>query len=424
MKRTTLAAWAVFGLIILISVWAALLDAANAQQGSTPPPWIAYLVGPVFALVGALILARQPGNRVGWLLLLPGISAFVLVDAYFGPLSEGLAPLPPTLTPGLWLALWYSNWNWTLLIFPLMWLMVLFPTGRPIGRRWRWLVWVGIGLMLFLLLLATFTTPMQPGSGDANWSYPNPIGIFEANAVQDSAILAFFAAVMPVWVVLCLMALAVRFRRAGQVERQQMKWLLFATVVFVAAYVPVFLVADFDNATNVFNYLWMIAMLLIPAAIGIAILRYRLFDIDVIIRKTLAVCGAVGLLALVYFGSVVLLQNIVGQAADEQSPLVIVVSTLLIAALFTPLRQRVQAFIDRRFYRQKYDAQQVLAQFARVARDETEMDKLTAELLHVIQETMQPEQVSIWLLSPELAKKFGKSPDDYNRQPPTTSVGG
>jgi len=401
MKRTTLIAWFAFAVIVLISVWAALLDAAATRQGSVPPPWIAYLVGPVFALVGALILARQPGNRVGWLLMLPGASAFVLVDAYFGPLNEGLVPLPPTLTPGLWLALWYSGWNWTLLIFPLMWLMLLFPTGRPIGRRWRWLVWVGIGLMLFLLLLATFTTPMRPGSGDANWSYPNPIGIFEYNAVQDSVLLAFFTAVMPVWVVLCLMALVVRFRRAGQVERQQMKWLFFATVVFVAAYVPVFLVADFDNATNVFNYLWMIAMLLIPAAIGIAILRYRLYDIDLIIRKTVQYGVVTAVLALVYFGTIILLQSLVGQAMGEQSPIIIVLSTLLIAAMFNPLRRRVQTAVDRRFYRQKYNAQQVLAQFAQTARDEVDMAALQAELLRVVQETMQPEQLSIWLRDQE-----------------------
>ena len=141
----------------------------------------------------------------------------------------------------------------------------------------------------------------------------------------------------------------------------------------------------------------MVTMLLIPASIGIAILRYRLFDIDLIIRKTLQYAALSALLALVYFGSVVLLQTVVGQATDAQSPLVIVVSTLLIAALFAPLRKRVQTAVDRRFYRQKYDAQQVLAQFAITARDETDMDKLTAELVRVVQETMQPEQVSVWL---------------------------
>jgi len=397
MKRTTLAAWAVFGLIILISVWAALLDTANAQLDSTPPPWIAYLVGPTFALVGALILARQPGNRVGRLLLLPGLSAFVLVDAYLRPLNEGLAPLPPTLTPTLWLALWYSNWNWTLLIFPLPWLMLLFPTGRPISRRWGWLMWVGVILLLFLLLLATFGTPMQPGSG-ADWSYRNPIGLIESTEARESTIFAFFAAVMPVWVALCLAALVVRYRRAGRVERQQMKWLLVATALFVAAYVPVFILTDRDEYgyASIFSNLWMIAMPLIPAAIGIAILRYRLFDIDLIIRKTLQYAVLSALLALAYFGSVVLLQTLFG-AALADSPLLIVLSTLLIAALFAPLRQRVQAAIDRRFYRQKYDAQQVLAQFAITARDETDMDKLTAELVRMVQETMQPESVSLWL---------------------------
>jgi hypothetical protein len=130
------------------------------------------------------------------------------------------------------------------------------------------------------------------------------------------------------------------------------------------------------------------------------------------------------LLALVYFGMVVLLQNVFNSVSGQQSPIAIVISTLVIAALFAPLRRRVQAVIDRRFYRQKYDAQQVLAQFAITARDETDMDKLTAELVGVVQETLQPEQVSIWLRSPELAKGFGKSPDNNNRQPPTTSVGG
>jgi len=145
------------------------------------------------------------------------------------------------------------------------------------------------------------------------------------------------------------------------------------------------------------NWIWNFASLLLPICFGIAITRYRLFDIDVIIRKTLVYAVLSGLLALVYFGSVVLLQNVIGRTADEQSPLVIVISTLIIAALFAPMRQRVQAFIDRRFYRQKYDAQQILAQFAQTARDEVEIEALTSELVHVVQETMQPASISLWI---------------------------
>jgi hypothetical protein len=399
MKRTTLAAWFSVGIIALASVWAALLDAPAAQQGSAPQPWFGYLIGPVFALVGALILTYRPDNRVGWLLMLPGASFFVLVDAYLRPLIDGSAPLPPALTPGLWLVLWYSNWNWTLLIFPLPWLMLLFPTGRPINRRWGWLVWVGVVLALFLLLTGIFSTPMQPGSG-ADWSYPNPFGLIENNGINESGIFAFFFGIMPVWVVLCLAALAVRYRRAGQVERQQIKWLLFATVIFVAAYIPVFLTTDFDSGPNTafWSYLWMVAMPLIPASIGIAILRYRLYDIDVVIRKTLVYTAVTALLALVYFGGVVLLQRLFGAVTGvEQSPLAVVISTLAIAALFTPLRRRIQEGIDRRFFRRKYDSQRVLAQFALTARDETDLDALTGELARVVQETLQPEGVSVWL---------------------------
>jgi hypothetical protein len=153
-------------------------------------------------------------------------------------------------------------------------------------------------------------------------------------------------------------------------------------------------------ANLVGTFLIIFLLLILPAAITIAILRYKLWNIDLIIRKTLVYALLSGLLALVYIGTVIVLQTVFDSFSNQQSPVVIVISTLAIAALFAPLRRRVQAFIDRRFYRQKYDAQQVLAQFAQTARHEVSLDALTAELSYVVQETMQPERISIWLKPP------------------------
>jgi hypothetical protein len=188
-----------------------------------------------------------------------------------------------------------------------------------------------------------------------------------------------------------------RYRRAGSVERQQIKWLLLAGVQFVVVYSLIFFSSNDEESASWSNVLFLPSALAIPIAVAMAILRYRLYDIDVIIRKTVQYGVVTAVLALIYFGTIILLQSLVGQATGEQSPIVIVLSTLLIAAMFNPLRRRVQTAVDRRFYRQKYNAQQVLAQFAITARDETDMDKLTAELVRVVQETMQPEQVSLWL---------------------------
>ena len=200
-------------------------------------------------------------------------------------------------------------------------------------------------------------------------------------------------------------------REANTVERQQTKWIILGVVVFVTSIISWTLV--FGRALDIPAgqpriiailisgfYSEVFALPFLPVAITIAILRYRLWGIDVLIRRTLIYLLLSGLLALTYFGSVILLQTIFGAFVTEQSPLVLVISTLVIAALFAPLRQRVQAFIDRRFYRKKYDAQQILAQFAQTARDEVEMEVLQAELVQMVQETMQPEMIVVWLKEP------------------------
>ena len=202
------------------------------------------------------------------------------------------------------------------------------------------------------ILLITFARSLAPGSGDVDWAFRNPIGFLDAQWVNNVVVAPLLVA-LPVWVALCAVSLLVRFRRASGIEREQIKWLFYAGAIFALFYIPTFIGNAFTQAENFWNILFVMGMLTFPAAIAIAILRYRLFDIDVIIRRTL-VYGALTLtLALVYFVSVLLLQEPVRDPhrARGQSPLVIVVSTLLIAALFNPLRRRIQNDIDRRFYR-------------------------------------------------------------------------
>jgi hypothetical protein len=351
-----------------------------------------------FAVTGALIVSNRPRNMVGWLLLLEATITFVVpMGDYFDSLIQ--APTDPS-----WLTLiglWIYGWAWLWYIFPVLFIPLFFPTGRLLSARWRWVVGLGLGLCALFLFFASFSQEFVPVNDNWPTPAPNPIGFLSLDSFPDQ----FWFPGLLVFIVLSVVSLVVRYRRAGAVEREQMRWLLFAAALFAGVYFIGLFTKSLGGPIDEFVVaLRDQSMTLLPIAIAVAILRYRLYDIDLIIRKTLQYTVLSALLALVYFGSVVLLQNIVGRAADEQSPLVIVVSTLLIAALFTPLRRRVQAFIDRRFYRQKYDAQQVLAQFAQTARDEVEMDNLTTELLSTIQETMQPEQLSLWLSSDQRAK--------------------
>jgi len=397
MRRNTLLAWILFGLIAASVTAAVIYDFSTRLAGEefSPGEFLGPFVPVTFAFVGALIISRQPRNVIGLLMMLPGFSLFILVDVFLRPYLIGHLPPPASPTPAFLIILWFSNWNWLLLVFPLMFIMVLFPTGRPLAPRWGWLIYFGVGLMILLVLMITFAEALTPGSGGVEWRFDNPIGFIKEETIN--IIVSPFLIALPVWVVMCAISLFVRFHRARSVEREQIKWLFYAAAIFAASYVPTFIQNDFSDSENLWNIFWVFGMLSIPIAIAIAILRYRLYDIDVIIRKTLQYALLTGLLALVYFGSVVLLQNLFETLTGQQSPIVIVISTLMIAALFNPLRLRIQDFIDRRFYRRKYNAQQALAAFAATARDEVELDQLTEQLMSVVQDSMQPEQVNLWL---------------------------
>ncbi len=279
--------------------------------------------------------------------------------------------------------------------------MIILETPRLICR-WRILyIW------LFLALAVLYSSLFVPGpewNGGANSGgivIYNPYGWLPENAVWYYLGFPSFISLLLI-LILAAISLIFRYRSAGQQVRLQLRWFVvggFFSIILLL--LPVSVELSPDRFNYGFEYLLVLLgqAYVIPLymAVGIAILRYRLYDIDVIIRKTLVYGVLSGMLALVYFGLVVLLQSVFDSISGQQSPIAIVISTLAIAALFAPLRQRVQAVIDRRFFRKKYDAQQVLAQFAQTARDETDMAALQAELLHVVQETMQPEQVSVWL---------------------------
>jgi MFS family permease len=287
-----------------------------------------------------------------------------------------------------------ENILWVFLIFPLLFTMLLFPDGRPPSPRWRWALWVGVGMIIFLFIRILFSLTLSQLENE-EWIMTNPIGFLPAD-------LEFF--LLP-WVValilltlICAAALIVRYRRSRGVEREQIKWLFYATGLFTVVYISGFYFSEsWTNVRNIFNVFFLFAIVSIPVAIAIAILRFRLYDIDIIIRRTLVYGALTALLALVYFGSILLLQTLFTAVSGQQSAVAIVISTLVIAALFNPLRRRVQDFIDRRFFRRKYDATQTLEQFAITARDEVNLDALNAELVRVVEETMRPERVTLWL---------------------------
>ncbi|MCO6452242.1 MAG: hypothetical protein J5I90_15780, partial [Caldilineales bacterium] len=336
-KRVTRLAWAWCFATIVTGVAAFFfwhtVQSANYSVAKTTESVITLAGFITFAITGALIISRQPRNRVGWLLMLMGSLAFVWpLDSYYNNLS-----VLPT-HPSIWfmLGLWVWSWLWVWLIFPILFIPLFFPTGQPPSPRWRWVVVLGLGLCFFFIFFVTFSTEWI--AQDDSWRITNPIGFLtlEFPIVAWGILLLSFAA-------LSVISLFVRYRRAQMIEREQMKWLLYAAALFFLIYSTNFLTSNQEGIiSEISGIILFLGIFAIPIAIAVAILRYRLYDIDIIIRKTLQYGVLTALLALVYFGLIVLLQTLFGRATGEQNPVIIVVSTLAIAALFTPLRRRVQ----------------------------------------------------------------------------------
>jgi hypothetical protein len=357
-----------------------------------PLQGVVLLVGfAAFAVVGALVVAKRPANPVGWILATVAlmVAVFPAGDSYAAYVMSTQGQ-PDALAV---LGAWAQGWYWYLLIsLVFVYLPLLFPDGRLPSRRWLPLAVVpGLGTLAIVALGALSDTLTAQ---NVHYRIENPICIQGLAPVEQLPVFGALGVLLGVSILGAIVSVVVRFRRSRGIERQQIKWFLYP-----ASFLWMFLVTDYlpEIVGNVFFAAVVIAQ---PTAIGIAVLRYRLYEIDIIINRTLVYGSLTATLALVYFGGVTMVQAafraLTGQ--EQQPQLAVVVSTLAIAALFNPLRRRIQAFIDRRFYRSKYDAAKTLEAFSAKLRDETDIEALGVELVVVVvKETVQPARVSLWL---------------------------
>jgi len=347
-----------------------------------------------FATVGALVASRQPGNPIGWIFCALGFTPFAAASEEYA--LYALVTRPDSLPGGevmAWLAAWFGG---PIIFAMLAYILLLFPDGRLLSRRWRPVVWFNL-----LAILLLFAGNVQPGTMENLdlLKVANPFGVAGANALLDK--------LSTIGIILVLAAtiagtnsLVLRWRRSRGDERQQIKWFVFAGAIFCAVFAvtPVLWSLPPSPETNwIWPTLFLMGLSTIPIAVGFAVLKYRLYDIDLIINRALVYGPLTVLLAATYAGGVLGLQSVLRGLTGQESTLAVVASTLAIAVLFNPLRQRVQAFVDRRFYRRKYDAAKTLEAFSAKLREETDLDALSNDLVGVARGTMQPAHVSLWL---------------------------
>jgi hypothetical protein len=407
-RSVRLLAWALCGLTVTVAVAIAVLAVVDpnaggpehvgpsgptaqdkAEGGYVPYAVLTAIVFSAFALVGAIVAVRRPRNPVGWFF---GAGAFLWA---LGVLSSGLywhmafgRPDPPAAADYVaWLGTWSFLPAFTLL---LALVPLLFPTGAAIGPRWRvvgWTAAVAGGL-------ATLSNAFAPGpldTADFPW-VDNPFGIegLGLGTLADVSFVAVGAAALA-----GLASLVVRYRRARGIERLQLRWVAAAGCLLVVGAIGGEVASGWLGSGAGWAAI-LVGLLLLAIAVAVALLRYRLYDIDVVINRTLVYGALTATLAATYVGLVLLLQLLLSPGSD----LAIAGSTLAVAALFHSARTRIQAAVDRRFYRRRYDVARTLERFGARLRDEVDLDALGAELRWVVAETMQPDHVSLWIREP------------------------
>ena len=399
-------AWSLAGICVTMFLASIVLHvlAYSSQEptstGDTLTELLIFLSFLAFPIVGALIASRHPKNPVGWICLAVGLFWTLI---FLGNSIPGSGPYPMTIA-----ALTQAIW-----IPPVgllgIYLILLFPDGKLPSRRWRPLAWLSGVVMVLASLGITFS----PGPLEGHPGVRNPLGL-EGIPPWVAAAGIGILLLLPLCMLASALSLVLRYRRSGSEEREQIKWIALAASVVGLIYL-ITMVSSFTYSGpwgGAGTPLWLgllqqaslVSFTAVPIAVGFAVLKYRLYNIDLIINRTLVYGSLSATIVVLYFGGIVVLQGVFVALTGEQSTLAVVASTLLIAALINPLRRRIQGFIDRRFYRKKYDARRTLEAFAARLREETDLEALNNELVGVVRETMQPRHVSVWL-RPDPAQK-------------------
>ena len=382
-------AWSVWAVTMAITATAIGYDALHplpATLADQSGGGLAMVVGltfiVAFATVGALLAWKKPGNPIGWLLSGSGL-AYAL-----GGSGQLLIHFPRTRTLGHWL-----GWTWLVGLGLCVFVVLLFPDGRLPSRRWRPVAWAsGAGLAGWVLANAFAPTILSADS-----PVPNPVGVTGTPGKILTAMAGASTALLAATGLAAVLSLVFRYRRAQAAERAQLRWLVYAggliVVAFLAETLAEKVVGPGAAANNLQNAMGSGAAALIPVAIGVAVLRYRLYDIDRIISRTVAYAIVTGLLVGVYAGLVLLATRVL----DVHTPVAVAAATLAAAALFTPVRRRVQRRVDRRFNRARYDADQIAAAFAARLKDTVELSSVRDDLTGIVSRALEPAHVSVWI---------------------------
>jgi hypothetical protein len=400
-------AWSLCALSLALTALGFLLVALSVSHLGVPvfDQWLENgVVGVCFSVVGAVITPRLPlKNPICWFFCAIGlVGGARLFSAQYAAYSLSADRGSP---PGGEALTWIASWLWVLHVGLFVFLALLFPDGKLASGRWRPFAWFAAAAVVVGILASAFSPGPIRGLEPIN----NPLGMEGAPNVVAASEAVIFGLGLG-----AAASMFGRLRRARGVERQQLKWFAYAVAVLAGGTILT------NVVSNVMGVGWLrevgflptiVGLVGWPVAVGIAILRYRLYNVDFLINRTLVYVTLTAVLALVYLGGVSATQAtfraLTGQ--ERQPQLAVVVSTLVIAALFTPLRRRIQGFIDRRFYRRKYDAAKTLEAFSARLRDETDLDALSDELVGVVRETMQPAHVSLWL-RPDVSSKKDNLP--------------